>query len=129
MKIKKVKKNIIDYSPFIMDIILSVSLGIASLITVIILMRYIQGIWTLTYISNIDLLKFILTSSGWVILLIAFARGFEYWYRNLNNEWSWIWKEIKRRKRLTLSEWVLFTLILIIFVIGFFVVIYFYKFV
>jgi len=83
---KKKKDFIEKINPLIMlfDSILIVSMGVTSLISLLIVMKCINEVWALSYISNINLFKHSIKIIGYLSLgLITAVTSNIWWKKNI----------------------------------------------
>jgi len=134
----KKKKDINYYKSLFggfFNMILLISLIVSFFVSLSMAMNHIRGVLTLDYISNIDLLKSVCISLGWFIMLVAFINGINWcWsftlggtsFCDLFNKATHKIFKITREK-LTLAEWIIYILILIIIVMGYLSIYYWIK--
>ena len=63
------------------NILIFISLFMVCSISLLNVMNYVYGIRTITYLSNVDLLRYIFSISGWIILIIASSIGFNHFLK------------------------------------------------
>ncbi len=79
---KETKKQISFFLVLLLDILIIIFMIITSIISFFMVIKYIQEIFALTYISNINLIKWIIKTSGYIILSIISIMGADNWYEN-----------------------------------------------
>ena len=93
------KEEIGEASKLLFNTLVITSMGITSVVSLIMAMKYITEIYGLTYISNIDSLKYIFKIIGYVSLALMTAKCSDIWYKGnildintkfKNNKWNWL---------------------------------------
>jgi len=95
---------------FLFDSLLFVSIGITSIISLLMVMKCINEVWALDYISNINLFKHSIKIIGYLSLgLITAVTGHIWWIKNP--------LDVKRELEGTKLGWFSFILFIIILII------------
>ncbi len=68
---------------FLLDILIILSMVVTSVISSLMVMKYIKDIFTLTYISNIDLIQLMIKTLGFTIVSIVSLMNENYWSKNM----------------------------------------------
>ena len=68
-------------SVYMFDMLLMVSIGVTSFVSVIMAIKYINEIFALTYISNINSIKYVFRIVGFVSLAIITVVTMNIWYK------------------------------------------------
>ena len=97
---------------YLVDMLMMVSIGITSTVCVILAIKYIFEIFALTYISNIDGIKYVFRIIGFVSFALITLFLMDKWYKE--NPF-----DIRRELDGTILGWVCFIFfIIIIFFLG-----------
>ncbi len=90
-----------------LDMLLLVSIGVTSMVCVILAIKYIFEIFALTYISNIDGIKYVFRIIGFVSFALVTSFLMDKWYKENP-------LDIRRELDGTILGWVCFILFIII---------------
>lgn len=75
------KKEIEDSLSLLLNSLMILAMGITSIVSILMVMKYITEIFALTYISNIDLIKYVIKILGFISLTLITLKSSDIWFK------------------------------------------------